>query len=322
MKIPCLVLIGTALYISATTSLAQVTTQVTSTHIAQNESLQVRYETTSAAGWPDLSPLERDFYIQSRNISRSQQTINGHTSHRSTLSLRLLPKRSGELNLPAIDFGPESSDAIKIQVSSLNQDPKPVYPTLAPPASINGLPAPAPSPWIQAPAWPAPGEELPVAVTAPEPAPAQQVDRPIPTGSQSGYWPWLTGVALLGWFLTGLWIWRNKSRSPSHPAIQPEIQTPAPREDPADALPAIALAYRQNDAYAAKKALLHWASLRWPDDPPGNLGRLAARCPGNVQTQIMRLEEALYSKEPQGWNERAIWEQLPKQDKDTKSAAV
>ncbi len=100
------------------------------------------------------------------------------------------------------------------------------------------------------------------------------------------------------------------------------IQSAPPRGDPADALPAIVQAYRKNDAYAAKKALLHWAALRWPEDPPGNLGRLAARCPGNVQAQIMHLEEALYNPGSDNWNQRAIWEQLPMEDKGPKSAAA
>ncbi len=322
MKIPGLLISGIVLWTSAAAPLAQVRTQVRNTSIDQNESLRVRYETDSAAGWPDLSPLEQDFIIQGRNSGRSVRTINGQTSQRTTLTLTLRPKRSGELTLPAIDFGTESSEAISIQVSSTGLDLEPVYSPPTPPTGHDGFPMPAPTPWIPTPAWSVPAGDVSEVEVTPVPIPLQQPGPQAQIGSQTNYWPWLTGFALLGWALTGLWTWRRKTPDPNPPATQPMIQTAPPREDPAVALPAIEQAYRRKDAYAAKKALLHWAALRWPEDPPGNLGRLAARCPGNVQAQIMHLEEALYNPGSDNWNQRAIWEQLPMEDKGPKSAAA
>lgn len=326
MNISGVLLLGIGLLVASAAPQAQVSTHIQNTRINQGESLRVRYE-ANAAGWPDLSPLEQDFIIQGRNTQQSSRTINGRTSRRIVLSLSLLPKRSGELTLPALNFAGERSRSATITVkpSATTMEPESIdQPTALMPPS--GYPALQPSPWYPAPSWSLPHGDTPEPVMESVPMSVEQTATPPAPAASAGHWPWLAGFAMGGWLLTGLWAWRQfrVATGPTEPKPREEkpvvhAAPPAvPRQSPTDALPAIEKAYRKKDAYAAKQALLHWASLRWPDDPPGNLGRLAARCPGNVQTQILKLENALYSPSGGGdWNHREIWSQLPMEAKSS-----
>ncbi len=66
----------------------------------------------------DLSPLEADFQILSRSSSTSISLVNGVRSQQNTLNLELAPKRSGELQIPALNLDGHSSQALTITVNA------------------------------------------------------------------------------------------------------------------------------------------------------------------------------------------------------------
>ncbi len=281
----------------------------------------VEYEVESASRLspPDLSPLENSFYVLNRAASSSSVTSNGQYRETLTINLLLQPRQSGTLTVPALRFGNQSSEPRTIVIQEGSQTP-PERPGSAPPAWM-----PPPPTWVQ------PGGDSPEQVTTEK---QPEITSPSPAETkkpETGIWPWLTVFSLLGWALTGWWGWqRGRPPAPAESIAKAEIASePAPAAEPAqtdinqlaDALPAIEKAFLAADAYAAKKALLHWAKLRWPDNPPGNLSRLAARCDSRVQTQILKLEAAQYT--PNGnsdWHQRPIWEQLPMPEKEQASS--
>ncbi|WP_420904394.1 BatD family protein [Candidatus Magnetaquiglobus chichijimensis] len=69
-------------------------------------------------GDPDFSPLKRDFEILDQNKSNHFQFINGHKSHSITWTLELLPRKAGEIPIPAIAFGKDRSTPLTLKILS------------------------------------------------------------------------------------------------------------------------------------------------------------------------------------------------------------
>lgn len=65
---------------------------------------------------PDLGSLEQDFTILNRNQSYNIRSINGNTTAKVTWTYVLAPKRSGQLEIPALHYKDASSDPIPITV--------------------------------------------------------------------------------------------------------------------------------------------------------------------------------------------------------------
>jgi len=84
---------------------ADVSARIDGTDISLNETLLLVLELTgdpASADRPDLSVLAADFDIVDRRSQSSVTQINGRRSERRTLTLRLLPRRAGELPIPPI----------------------------------------------------------------------------------------------------------------------------------------------------------------------------------------------------------------------------
>ena len=69
------------------------------------------------SGSPDLSVLEADFEILGRATQQSMSIINGNVSSKRSLILTLLPKREGELTIPAISYGDAQTSPLQLKVS-------------------------------------------------------------------------------------------------------------------------------------------------------------------------------------------------------------
>jgi hypothetical protein len=172
--------------------------------------------------------------------------------------------------------------------------------------------------------WSGGGFGLPEETPAPDAKgwqaqPEEEIAPPEPEAEETAYWPWITALLLAGWIvITVLLGWRTR-RGPATPeaaAAAAKMPNAAPDrgQQAAQALDGIRHAYEKGDALAAKAALLRWAAIQWPDNPPTNLSRLAAHCPGTVQRPILKLDESLYSPDPISWNAAPVWEQLRELD--------
>ena len=62
-----------------------------------------------------------------------------------------------------------------------------------------------------------------------------------------------------------------------------------------------------DDAAAASRALLHWAAVRWPEQPPTSLEALAQRV-GSGAAAVRELDQVLYAPVRRPWQGRALWE--------------
>jgi hypothetical protein len=65
---------------------------------------------------PDFSPLEQDFDIVSQTSSTNSSWVNGKTTKTIQWTLTVMAKQAGNLTIPAVKFGNDSSQSASIQV--------------------------------------------------------------------------------------------------------------------------------------------------------------------------------------------------------------
>jgi hypothetical protein len=71
---------------------------------------------------PDLDQLEQSFEIIGRSSQQSISIINGKMSAKRSLTLTLLPRQTGTLQIPPIRIGNESTEALVLEVAEQSQD--------------------------------------------------------------------------------------------------------------------------------------------------------------------------------------------------------
>jgi len=85
---------------------------------SMNESLTLTLQSSdNLNGTPDLSVLQRDFDVINQGKSSSFQFINGTTSRSTQWSITLMPKHSGQIEIPPIRIGNGQSTPITLTVN-------------------------------------------------------------------------------------------------------------------------------------------------------------------------------------------------------------
>ncbi|MBF0164975.1 MAG: protein BatD, partial [Magnetococcales bacterium] len=98
---------------------AEIQVRASRDPLVMGESFSLIFSTAeNPDGDPDFSTLKRDFDILDQNKSNHFQFINGHKSHSVTWTLELLPKKAGEIPIPAIAFGKDRSAPRTLKVLS------------------------------------------------------------------------------------------------------------------------------------------------------------------------------------------------------------
>lgn len=98
---------------------AEVTTHVSPDKIQMDDTvrLTLTIEGASSDGVPDLTPLQKDFFIVGSERSMSYTFINGKTRAVKQWHVILKPKKTGVLSIPAIQIGQASSKAMTVEVT-------------------------------------------------------------------------------------------------------------------------------------------------------------------------------------------------------------
>jgi len=86
----------------------------------------------------------------------------------------------------------------------------------------------------------------------------------------------------------------------------PKVATPKA----AKVLARVEQACRAGDAGSARRALLEWAALRWPADPPRRLEQVALRLGPEAVAALRDLDNHLYVDGTTSWDGTSAWRQL------------
>lgn len=103
-------------------SWASLISKVDRTEIEADETLQltVTYSGQSATGEPNFNQLQRDFEIISNSRQQQFSWINGEQTSSTNWTIVLMPKRQGQLNIPALSFKGDRTKAIRVLVRAIN----------------------------------------------------------------------------------------------------------------------------------------------------------------------------------------------------------
>jgi len=102
---------------------AEVTASTGRTVLSIDETIALEIKSSNGSGTPDLSVLQDDFQILSRSKSQSYSMINGRSSSTHSWNINLLPKRTGEITIPAIQVGNETTQAIHLVIQKTSTTP-------------------------------------------------------------------------------------------------------------------------------------------------------------------------------------------------------
>jgi hypothetical protein len=97
---------------------AAVTARVDRDDVDLNESftLEITADTTTDLQ-PDVSALEKDFYVGQGSQLSNTSIINGQIQRSKTWTFVLMPKRAAQLTIPPIKLGAEQSEPLTVNVS-------------------------------------------------------------------------------------------------------------------------------------------------------------------------------------------------------------
>jgi len=238
----------------------------------------------TAAQLPTITPMMPDgikaYPDQPRQINdKKQETLIGVRQEK----IALIPTRAGEFQLPAIDIPWWNSQTGKREVVSL---PVRKLNVVAPQVAETSEPL-----------MPSSGNGMSVSGSTVTHLAA----------SHEGRWRIASGLLGIGWLLTVIAWFVTRRRHERNDDIKHE--TTGPKVSAVKK--ALQVACQQNDAAAAKNAILGWAFVHWPEHPPGSLAEIAQRVDKSFSFEIMVLNRQLYSRvgpaSGAGWNGAELW---------------
>jgi len=213
---------------------------------------------------------------------------NGTMQGSRDQDIALIASQPGHYQLPALKVAWWDTVANVQREATLPARTLEVLPAVA------GQAAPPPPPTPTAPAT------LPTHNT---PGKTLQVDWPAASLlTQTSVWPWVSVVLALLWLGTG-WAWWRARRNRAVVTPAPAGTSPAPASvarvadvPSGKAMSELQRACRDNDAQAARQALIHWATGFWPDSPPRGLQAIAQRLADPRYTDaLQQLDRACYT---------------------------
>ena len=97
---------------------ADITASVDRNPVSIDESFKLYFTASDTPdGDPDFAPLEQDFSILNQSQSSSSTWVNGDYSKTIRWTLEVTAKKSGNLVIPAIQFGSDASKPVPIVVN-------------------------------------------------------------------------------------------------------------------------------------------------------------------------------------------------------------
>ncbi len=139
--------------LAANTIWAAVTASTSRSVISIDETIELVIKSDKSSDDPNLSILENNFQIMGRSQSQNYSLINGNASSTHTWKVTLLPKKTGEITIPAIKVGNEATNPVHLVIKKQSKNPgidgKDVYLKIALSGNSNMSPAKQESYYVQ-----------------------------------------------------------------------------------------------------------------------------------------------------------------------------
>jgi hypothetical protein len=127
-------------------------------------------------------------------------------------------------------------------------------------------------------------------------------------GISSQVWVAISAALFILWSLTLIsWFIASHKRGRRNAVI------PSDHQDTVSAkavLKQVKSACDSHDPQQVKLALIDWARVRWPDQPPTSVGHIAQRVNGALAAELRQLNDVLYKPGGAPWNSDGLWNSL------------
>ncbi len=261
----------------------------------------------TGAQLPELPlPSSADLKLYPDRSATDTQANTGVVVGQREQKIALVPTRPGTFQLPEIriPWWDTQADApreaiVPAREITVTGVPAPSTPAQSIPAQ-QATKTPAATVEPNANATPAPQKSPPPVSREPVP---QQLSGTLFGGAS--YWPWIALALLVTWIATLLLWWRARSRAR---AVSPSADEQEMGLSQREALRELKQACQANDVERTKIALLHWAKVRWPDQPPRSVLGIAERIDHqDARHALATFDRCLYQDGGRSWNGEAFY---------------
>ncbi len=232
---------------------------------------------TTVGQLPELNTTQTSEELKAypdQPVLQEQKKVEGLIAFREE-KIALIPSKSGTYPLPAIEIPWFNTQTQKLEIAKIPEE------TLTT-AAVATQPEPAPAPTF-----------TPLETTKMDSVAIADSYQNTPI------WLWVSIFLALGWLIT-LIVFLRKRRPKAEVWVEDESEISLKA-----AIKNLKHACANNDALAAKEALLIWGNHKFDTN---NLGALAGFCDARLRDEIVLLNQTLYGKESAQWEGKKLFQ--------------
>ncbi len=232
---------------------------------------------TTVGQLPELNTTQTSEELKAypdQPVLQEQKKVEGLIAFREE-KIALIPSKAGTYPLPAIEIPWFNTQTQKLEIAKIPEE------TLTT-AAVATQPEPAPAPTF-----------TPLETTKTDSVAIADSYQNTPI------WLWVSIFLALGWLIT-LIVFLRKRRPKAEVWVEDESEINLKA-----AIKNLKHACANNDALAAKEALLIWGNHKFDTN---NLGALAGFCDARLRDEIVLLNQTLYGKESTQWEGKKLFQ--------------
>ena len=232
---------------------------------------------TTVGQLPELNTTQTSEELKAypdQPVLQEQKKVEGLIAFREE-KIALIPSKAGTYPLPAIEIPWFNTQTQKLEIAKIPEE------TLTT-AAVATQPEPAPAPTF-----------TPLETTKTDSVAIADSYQNTPI------WLWVSIFLALGWLIT-LIVFLRKRRPKAEVWLEDESEISLKA-----AIKNLKHACANNDALAAKEALLIWGNHKFDTN---NLGALAGFCDARLRDEIVLLNQTLYGKESTQWEGKKLFQ--------------
>ena len=232
---------------------------------------------STVAQLPELHIAPTDNQLKTypdQAVLKEKKDPQGHIAFREQ-KVAYIPSHAGSYTLPAIEIPWFNTQTQTMEIARIPE--KTVTAIGSAPALVQSPPTQALTP-------------VPVLANTPE---------PVIKMVENKFWMWVSMVLAFGWLATILFVFKNKQQKPLEQAV--DHKTVKLKET----IKSLKKACAENDALAAKNALLAWGKIKFNST---NLSAIALHTEARLRDEIHFLNQHLYAETSQQWQGKKLFQ--------------
>lgn len=231
---------------------------------------------TTVGQLPELNNTKTDDKLKTypdQPVLQEQKKPDGLMAFREE-KIALIPSKAGSYTLPAIEVPWFNTQSQKIEIAGIPE-------TTITAVSVAGSQTAV----------------KPPAVTTVKPQKIKSA--PVIQPQKSNFWIWASVFLASGWLATLIYfLSRRRAKKPVIENNEVDVRLK-------DSVKHLKKACTDNDAVAAKNALIEWGRQKFN---VSSLGAIAAFCDARLRDEILHLNQVLYGKEVDQWNGKKLFQ--------------